>query len=151
MADTVRLVEYFYVTTSQKPGVGAAVLNELRRAGVNLLAFSGFPAGRGAQIDFVPENAAAFRAAAKAAKWKVTGPKKAFLITGDDRTGAVADILQKLADARINVTAVDAACAGAGRYGAILWVAPRDVTRAARALGGEEGNPARVPLRKGTA
>jgi len=151
MADTVRLVEYFYVTTPQKPGVGAAVLNELRRAGVNLLAFSGFPAGRGAQIDFVPENAAAFRAAAKAAKWKVTGPKKAFLITGDDRTGAVADILQKLADARINVTAVDAACAGAGRYGAILWVAPRDVTRAARALGGEEGNPARVPLRKGTA
>ena len=151
MADTVRLVEYFYVTTPQKPGVGAAVLNELRRAGVNLLAFSGFPAGRGAQIDFVPENAAAFRAAAKAAKWKVTGPKKAFLITGDDRTGAVADLLQKLADARINVTAVDAACAGAGRYGAILWVAPRDVTRAARALGGEEGNPARVPLRKGTA
>jgi hypothetical protein len=135
MADTVRVVEYFYVTAPQKPGVGAAMLNELRRAGVNLLAFSGFPAGRGAQIDFVPEDAAAFRAAAKAAKWKLTGPKKVFLIAGDDRTGAVADLLQKLADARINVTAVDAACAGAGRYGAILWVAPRDVTRAARVLG----------------
>ncbi|HEY2992592.1 MAG TPA: hypothetical protein VGM22_07255 [Methylomirabilota bacterium] len=135
MADTVRLVEYFYITTPQKPGVGAAVLNELRQAGVNLLGFSGFPSGRGAQIDFVPEDAAAFRAVAKKAKWKVTGPKKAFLIAGDDRTGAVADFLGKLADAKINVTAVDAACAGAGRYGAILWVAPRDVTRAARALG----------------
>jgi hypothetical protein len=128
-------VEYFYITTPQKPGVGAAVLNELRQAGVNLLGFSGFPSGRGAQIDFVPEDAAAFRAVAKKAKWKVTGPKKAFLIAGDDRTGAVADFLGKLADAKINVTAVDAACAGAGRYGAILWVAPRDVTRAARALG----------------
>jgi hypothetical protein len=148
MADTVRLVEYFYVTAPQKPGVGAAMLNELRRAGVNLLAFSGFPAGRAAQIDFVPEDAGAFRAAAKAAKWKLTGPKKAFLIAGDDRAGAVADLLQRLADAKINVTAVDAACAGAGRYGAILWVAPRDVTRAARALGGEEGNPARGPLPK---
>jgi len=148
MADAVRLVEYFYMTTPQKPGVGAAVLNELRRAGVNLLAFSGFPAGRGAQIDFIPEDAAAFRAAAKQAKWKLTGPKKAFLISGDDRAGAVAELLQKLADAKINVTAVDAACAGAGRYGAILWVAPRDVTRAARALGGEEGNPARVSLPK---
>jgi len=148
MADTVRLVEYFYMTTPQKPGVGAAVLNELRRAGVNLLAFSGFPAGRGAQIDFIPEDAAAFRAAAKQAKWKLTGPKKAFLISGDDRAGAVAELLQKLADAKINVTAVDAACAGAGRFGAILWVAPRDVTRAARALGGEEGNPARGPLPK---
>jgi len=135
MADTIRLVEYFYITTPQKPGVGAAVLNELRQAGVNLLGFSGFPSGRGAQIDFVPEDAAAFRAAAKKAKWKVTGPKKAFLIAGDDRTGAVADVLGKLADAKINVTAVDAACAGAGRYGAILWVAPRDITRAARVLG----------------
>ena len=43
--------------------------------------------------------------------------------------------MQKLADAKINVTAVDAACAGAGRFGAILWVEPRDVTRAARLLG----------------
>jgi len=135
MADTVRVVEYFYVTAPQKPGVGAAILNELRQANVNLLAFSGFPAGRGAQIDFVPEDPATFRAVAKKAKWKLTGPKKAFLIAGDDRPGVVAELLQKLADARINVTAVDAACAGNGRYGAILWVAPRDVAKAARALG----------------
>jgi hypothetical protein len=135
MADAIRLVDYFYITTPHKPGVGAAVLNELRQAGVNLLGFSGFPSGRGAQIDFIPENAAAFREVAKKAKWKVTGPKKAFLIGGDDRPGAVADVLQKLADAKINVTAMDAACAGAGRYGAILWVEPRDVQRAARALG----------------
>ena len=135
MADTVRVVEYFYLTAPQKPGVGATMLNELRQSGVNLLAFSGFPAGRGAQIDFVPEDAAAFRAAAKKAKWKLTGPKKAFLISGDDRPGVVGEMLQKLADAKINVTAVDAACAGQGRYGAILWVAARDVARAARALG----------------
>src|ERR1043166_3521639 len=127
MADTVRVVEYFYVTAPQKPGVGAAVLNELRQAGVNLLAFTGFPAGRAAQMDFIPEDAAAFRAAAKKAKWKITGPKKAFLIAGDDRPGVVAEMLQKLADAKINVTAVDATCAGNGRYGAILWVAVRDV------------------------
>ena len=135
MADSVRLVEYFYMTTPHKPGVGAAVLGELRQAGVNLLAFTGFPSGRGAQIDFVPEDPAAFRAAAKKAKWKLTGPKKAFLVAGEDRPGVVAELMQKLADAKINVTAVDAACAGAGRYGAILWVAPRDVARAARALG----------------
>jgi len=135
MADTVRVVEYFYVTAPQKPGVGAAILNELRQANVNLLAFSGFPAGRGAQIDFVPEDPATFRVVAKKAKWKLTGPKKAFLIAGDDRPGVVAELLQKLADGRINVTAVDAACAGNGRYGAILWVAPRDVAKAARALG----------------
>jgi predicted amino acid-binding ACT domain protein len=135
MADTIRLVEYFYVMAPQKPGVGAALLGELRQAGVNLLAFSGFPSGRGAQVDFVPEDAAAFRAAAKKAKWKVTGPKRALLVTGDDRPGVVAELMQRLADAKINVTAIDAVCAGATRYGAIVWVAPRDVTRAARTLG----------------
>ena len=136
MPDTVRLVEYFYVMAPQKPGVGAALLAELQQAGVNLLAFSGFPSGRGAQVDFVPEDPSAFRAAVRKAKWKVTGPKRALLITGDDRPGVVAEIMRRLAEAKINVTAVDAVCAGAGRYGAILWVAPRDVTRAARALGG---------------
>jgi hypothetical protein len=135
MADTVRLVEYFYVMAPQKPGVGAALLAELQQAGVNLLVFSGFPSGRGAQIDFVPEDATAFRAIARKAKWKVTGPKKALMLMGDDRPGVTAEFLQKLAAAKINVTAIQAVCAGAGRYGAILWVAPRDVAKAARTLG----------------
>jgi hypothetical protein len=135
MAETVRTVDYFYVTVPDKPGEGARALGVLRDAGVNLLAFSGFPEGRGAQLDFVPDNPAAFRTAARAARWKVTGPKRAFLIEGDDRVGAGASLMGKLADAKINVTAIDAACAGAGRFGAIVWVAPRDVTRAARVLG----------------
>jgi len=135
MADTVRLVEYFYVMAPQKPGVGAALLAELSQAGVNLLAFTGFPSGRGAQVDFVPEDGVAFRAVAKKAKWKVTGPKRALLVMGDDRPGVIAEFMQRLADAKINVTAIDALCAGSGRYGAIVWVAPRDVTKAARTLG----------------
>jgi hypothetical protein len=135
MAETIRQVEYFYIQVANKPGAGASVLSALRDAGVNLLVFSGFPEGRGSQLDFVPDNAQAFRDVAKKAKWKVTGPKRAFLIQGDDRVGAIADAHEKLAAAKINVTAIDALCAGAGRYGAILWVAPRDVARAAKALG----------------
>jgi hypothetical protein len=135
MADTIRRVDYFYVMAPQKPGVGAALLGELRQAGVNLLAFSGFPSGRGAQVDFVPEDPKAFREVARRAKWKLVGPKRAFLVAGDDRPGVVAELMERLAGAKINVTAIDAVCAGAGRYGAILWVAPRDVNRAARALG----------------
>src|SRR5205814_7000131 len=135
MADTIRVVEYFYVETPNTPGVGAAMLSTLRDAGVNLLAFSGFPSGRRAQIDFVPEDAAAFRAAAKAAKWKLVGPKKAFLVSGADRPGAVAELMTKLAQAKINVTAVDALCATGGSFGAIVWVEQRDVVKAAKALG----------------
>jgi hypothetical protein len=135
MSETVTLVDYFYVEAADRPGEGARVLAALRDAGVNLVAFSGFPRGRRAQLDLVPEDAARLRAAAKAAKWKLVGPKKVFLVQGDDRVGAVADLLGKLADAKINVTAADALCAGAGRYGMILWVKPRDVKRAAKLLG----------------
>lgn len=135
MADTIRIAQYFYVETPNQPGVGASMLAALRDAGVNLLAFSGFPSGRKAQLDFVPENAEAFRAAARAAKWKLVGPKKVFLISGADRPGAVAELLQRLAQAKINVTAVDAVCAGGGAYGAILWVEQRNVARAAKVLG----------------
>ncbi len=135
MAETIQLVDYFYVEAPDKPGEAARLLNELRRAGVNLLAFSGFPKGKRSQLDFIPADPAAFRAAATAAKWKLKGPKKGFLVQGDDRVGAVAEVLGRLAAAKINVTATDAVCAGAGRYGVILWVKPRDLKRAAQALG----------------
>jgi hypothetical protein len=135
MADSVQRVDYFYVQTPNKPGEGARYLAALHEAGINLLAFSGFPEGRGSQLDFVPADAAAFRGFARRSKWKISGPKRAFLLGGEDRVGVIAEMLGKLAAARINVTAIDAACAGAGRYGAILWVAARDYNRAARILG----------------
>lgn len=135
MGDTITLVDYFYTTVPDKPGEGARILAALRDAGVNLLAFSGFPEGRKAQLDFVPADTPAFLAAAKAAKVKLSRPKKAFLISGDDRPGAMAEIHAKLAAAKISVTAADAATAGAGRFGAILWVKPKDVKKAAVALG----------------
>jgi hypothetical protein len=135
MAESIRKVQYFYVMAADKPGEGARALQTLRDAGVNLLAFSGFPAGKRAQLDFIPEDPAAFRAVARKAKWKVTGPKVGFLVEGDDRTGVMADLYAKLAAARINVTASDAVIAGAGRFGAILWVKARDVNRTAKALG----------------
>jgi len=135
MADRVERVDYFYVMVPNKVGEGARYLGALKDAGINLLAFSGFPEGRGSQLDFVPADSAAFRRFARSARWKLTGPKRAFLIAGDDRIGAIADVHAKLAEANINVTAIDAVCGGSGRYGAILWVAPRDVSKAAKLLG----------------
>ena len=136
MADTIRVVEYFYVVTPDKPGEGARVLNTLKEAGVNLLALSGFPGGRRWQLDLIPADPAAFRQAAKHAKWKVVGPKRGFLVQGDDRVGAIAELLERLGGAKINVTAIDAVCAD-GRYGAIFWVAPKDVKKAAVLLGAQ--------------
>ena len=135
MADTVRKTQYFKVRVPDKPGVCARALDTLRKARVNLLAFSGFPRGSGAQLDFVPSNPAKFKAAARRAKLNVVGPKTCFVASGKDRPGAVAALVARLGEKRINITAVDAACGGAGRYGAILWVKERDVKRASKALG----------------
>lgn len=135
MTDSVRKADYFYVEVANQAGAGATYLKALRDAGVNLLAFTGFPAGRKAQIDFVPEDTAAFRAAAKKNKWKLSARKTVFLVQGDDRLGAIHEVIGKLAAARISITALDAVTAGAGRYGAMFWVKPRDVAKAARILG----------------
>ncbi len=136
MADTARGVEYYYVTVPNAPGEGQRILSALKDGGVNLLAYLGFPLGGGqSQIDLVPEDADALRDAAGRAGVTLSEAKRAFLVQGDDRVGAVADTTAKLAEASINITAAAATGAGAGRYGMILWVAPEDYERAADALG----------------
>lgn len=135
MGDMVKRIEYYYTTVSDRPGAGAKVLNALKAEGVSLVAYTGFPTARRAQLDFVPGDKDAFLAAAQKGKIKLVGPKTAFLIQGDDRVGAVAEIAGKLADAGINITALNAVASGQGRYGAVLWVKPRNVERAAQILG----------------
>jgi hypothetical protein len=136
MAETIRRVEYYYVVVPDKPGSGAAVLGPLHQAGVNLVAYLGFPAGRGkSQIDLVPEDPVALKQAAQKAGLKLSRAKRAFLVEGDDRIGAVADLTRRLAEAKVNVTAACATAAGAGRFGMVLWVPPASYGKAANALG----------------
>ena len=134
MATRIRKVAYYKTLVPNRTGQGAKVLGALGEAGVNLLAVLGFPEAGRAQLDLVPEDRAAFSRAARRAGIRLSGPTPVFGIAGDDRPGAVAAVLAKLARARINVTAAAAARAGGGRYGALLWVKRRDVAKAARAL-----------------
>ena len=134
MADRIRKVDYFKAQVPDKAGEGARVLSTLLGEGINLLAFTGFPRGRKTQLDFVPENGTAFRKAARKIGLTVT-KKTAFLAQGEDSPGVIAEIVSRLADARVNIIALDAVAAGEGRYGAILWVKPAEVRKAAKALG----------------
>ncbi len=135
MADRVKKVSYCYMKVPNRAGQGDAVLRELREAGVNLVAYSGFPVGKGkSQLDFIPDDMAALRRVARKNGWRISKAKKGFLITGNDQVGAAHRHLSKLADAKINITAADALCAGKGRYGMILWVKPAQYARAARFL-----------------
>lgn len=136
MKDTIRRAQYYHTEVQDRPGEGLIVLDRLREKGIDLLAFSAFPAEGGkAQVDLIPRDPAAFEKACRDLRIETGAGKSCFLVDGADRPGAVAEVVRRLADASINVTAMDAVCAGAGRWGAILWVKAERVAAAAKALG----------------
>src|SRR5207302_6025956 len=94
MADSIRRVSYYYTTISDKPGEGARLLETLRSAGANLLAFHAFPSARKAQVDFVPSDAALFTAAAKGAKINMAQRKTEFLNLTVEPGGALLAIVR---------------------------------------------------------
>ena len=133
---TIRKVNYVYIKSPNRPGQAVKVLTALRAAGVNLLAFSGFPQGLGrAQIDLVTDDLAGVKRVARREGWRLSRTKRAFLVQGTDEVGAALAPLAKIAAQKINVIAADAVTAGLGRFGMIFWVAPRHYARAARVLG----------------
>ena len=133
----VREVEYCYTRVKAgRAGEATAALAALRKAGVSLLAFTGFPTGSGkAQLDFVAEDLAGIRRVARKEGWRLSAAKKAIVVQGRDTVGACHRQLRKLAKRGINVTAVDAVTSGARALGMILWVKPKDHARLVRALG----------------
>ena len=136
MADRVTKVTYCHLDVPSRSGQGAQVLGALAEAGVDLQAFSGFPKGAGkAQVDLVTSDLARVRRVAAHNGWRLSATKRAFLIQGDDRVGAVASHVRKLAERRINITAADAVSSGKARWAMILWVKPKDYAKAAKALG----------------
>jgi hypothetical protein len=128
-------LDYYSVVVPNKPGKGAQVLSALKEAGVNFIGIWGYPVGKSkSRIDLVAEDTASLKKAAKQLKIEL-GPKQtAFHITGEDHPGAVAEVLAKLAAKEINVYAVQALCAGNGRFGALVQVAADDVKKATKAL-----------------
>ena len=130
----IKKVVYFSMKVPNRPGVGLAMLKAIAKDRQNLLAFTGFPNGGKAQVDFVPARPGDFARAARKMGVKLGPRKTAFLVQGQDRVGALTRILDTLAQARINMTAMDAVTAGGKRFGAIFWVRPKDVGRASRLL-----------------
>jgi prephenate dehydratase len=128
-------LELYSAVIANKPGKAAQLLSAFKEAGVNFVGVWGYPVGKSkARIDLVPEDAGLLKKAAKQLKIDLGKKQTAFHITGEDHPGAVAEVLARLAAKEINVYAVQALCAGNGRFGAFIQVDQEAVKKAAKAL-----------------
>jgi hypothetical protein len=137
MPDEITRVDYYMGTIPNKAGEGAKVLAALKAAGVNLVACLGYrKSAKIAEIVLAVAEKAPNPAKAAKQAGLVLGKKcKALLITGEDRVGALAEGGEKLGAAGISVVSLHAVAAGAGRFGALLTVDPKDLKKAAKVLG----------------
>jgi hypothetical protein len=135
MASVVNEVEYYYSEVADKPGEARKLLEFLSEKKVNLLALTAFPLGDGrSQIDFFPTDSEKLKSAAGDAGISLVGPKKAFLIQGEDKVGALYEFHLKLSNAGINIHASNGAVDGTGRFAYVIWVNPDDYENASKAL-----------------
>ncbi len=131
----VSKVDLYSIEIGNKTGEGAKALGALKEAGVNFAAVWGYPVGkRAARIDVIPTDGGAFKKAAKKAKLELGDKHTAFVVTGDDQPGAIADALAKIAGAGISVLACQGVSSGDGHYGAAICVGSDDVKKAFKAL-----------------
>ena len=136
MAEAVQRVEYFYAVVLDEPGEARRLLEFCSAHGVNLINFTAFPLGENeVQMCFFPEDAQKLKMASEESGIPLVGPKKAFLIRGEDRLGVLVEHHLKLANAGINIYAANGTTDGRGGFGYILWVKSHDYELAAKALG----------------
>jgi hypothetical protein len=136
MSDTARIVDYFYTCIEDSPGEGYRLLARLKRRDVNFLAFTAFPSGPGqVQLNFIPENNEELQRASAELNVQLMGPRKVFLIQGEDKIGALADTFRTFYNADINIHAANCVADDRGGYSMIIWVSPHDYAAAAEALG----------------
>ena len=136
MAINVARVQYFHVAVKDEPGAAFRILTELAGAEVNLLGFTATPTGpENTQLTLFPERPEELATVADRLGLCMVGPHHAFIVRGDDRLGALAELHQTLFDAKINVYASSGVSDGKGHFGYVLYVRGQDYETAAHALG----------------
>ena len=124
----VQRATYFLIATEDRPGQLARFANRISEQEINLAAVWSFGTGRGnAEIMAIPRDPHQFRDVARQSGW-VFREGFCFHLSGEDRAGALADTLDRIAQEGINLHAVD----GIGfqdRYSAYLWCDEQDMEK----------------------
>jgi hypothetical protein len=125
---------YFSIDTEDKSGQLAAINAALLDKNVPLRAIWGFgTTGGRAQVVVVPEDPQIFKAATKEFDWRLN-EGGCFWITGEDKTGALVELLQKIAKEGLGILALDAVAMD-GKFGCYILASDNDFSAIAQILG----------------
>jgi hypothetical protein len=125
---------YFAIEAEDKPGTLALITATLMEEGVDMSGVWGFGLGDGsAKVMAVPRSIPAFKKVAKAAGWNIN-EHICFHLEGDDRPGALVEILHKISSEGLNLNAVDA-IGVEGQFGCYIWSNDDDVIPISEILG----------------
>ena len=135
MALDIKKVEYFNTTVEGHAEEGSKLLSLFAGVGVNLLAFKAvsLEAIR-TRFTLFPDDGSKMTDGATKAGLKLDGPYHDLLIQGDDESGALADIYEKLSQAGIDVQESSGIADINGSYGVILYLRQADCDKAMAAL-----------------
>lgn len=135
MALSARSVEYYYIRIQDSRDKAFEILEKMATEDVNILAFSAIPYGPNhVELTIFPDSSEAFTKLAAEEAWAATGPQHALLVQGDDRLGALADILRMLMQAGVKIYASSGVTDGQGHFGYVIYFRESDHEKAARAL-----------------
>jgi hypothetical protein len=127
-------VTYFKTILEDKPGALLSVLKDLKAKNLGLIGLWAFgtQAGRG-ELFVIPENPEKLRNAWRASSILIEEGTGIFL-KGTDKTGVLVKSLEAIAQAGVNITAINAVAVG-GRYGSFVWVPQDDYQKVSQPLG----------------
>lgn len=135
MAFEIKRVAYYNITVGDHAGEGSGLLSLFAGMGVNLLAFKAVPVEpMRTRFTLVPNDGSMMADGANKTGLELDGPHTALLIRGDDKSGALAVIYEKLSQADINVLESSGIAGIKGSYGVILYLKQADCERAMAAL-----------------
>lgn len=125
---------YFKIAADHKPGKLASITATLMEENVSMHGLWGHGLSKTeAQVIAIPHDKKKFKSVAEKAEW-VLHEGVCFHIEGQDKTGALVDLLQKIAEEGINLMALDSISMD-GHFGCYIWAEDEDSETLAQLLG----------------